>query len=441
MSAPGNDRLRLEWRPFRFPLPTALVTAHGALVERRGWLLRLSRDDGAVGWGEAAPWPQPADQPLTGRRLAGQRQSSAGEMSPQLQLAAVEIAIAQLGPSLGRWELEAELPALAPCLGFALGLALAELDGLGISGDAEQGRVAGSSDPTGCRAPWGCPWRAAPPSAWLLPAGEAALAALETVLERAEQLQGAEPAEASPGRPGVAGAMASGAMGDVVLGAAAAVAPDVGGGAADAVALVAAAAPPAAAWRGAPQASGALTFKWKVAAGLDPEERAVLEQLLARLPHGSRLRLDANGGWDRATAQAWAERLASDPRLEWLEQPLAPADLEGLTALAALVPVALDESLRLDPGLRELWPGWQVRRPSLEGDPRPLLQALTTGTPRLMLSTAFETGIGRRFLAHLAALQQDGPTPTAPGLAPGWRPAGALFDNDPELVWAAAGGR
>jgi O-succinylbenzoate synthase len=188
-------------------------------------------------------------------------------------------------------------------------------------------------------------------------------------------------------------------------------------------------------------ASGPLTFKWKVAAGPDPEERAVLEQLLARLPHGSRLRLDANGGWDRATAQAWAERLASDPRLDWLEQPLAPADLEGLAALAALVPVALDESLRFDPGLRERWPGWQVRRPSLEGDPRPLLQALTTGTPRLMLSTAFETGIGRRFLAHLAALQQGGPTPTAPGLAPGWRPAGALFDNDPALVWAAAGGR
>ena len=84
------------------------------------------------------------------------------------------------------------------------------------------------------------------------------------------------------------------------------------------------------------------------------------------------------------------------------------------------------------------WCGWQVRRPALEGDPRPLLRQLLAGMPRLMLSTAFETGIGRRFLAHLAALQQDGPTPTAPGLAPGWRPAGALFDPDPELVWAAA---
>jgi o-succinylbenzoate synthase len=56
----------------------------------------------------------------------------------------------------------------------------------------------------------------------------------------------------------------------------------------------------------------------------------------------------------------------------------------------------------------------------------------------LMLSTALETGIGRRLLLHLAALQAEGPTPAAPGLAPGWRPEGALFAADPHLVWEAA---
>jgi O-succinylbenzoate synthase len=55
-----------------------------------------------------------------------------------------------------------------------------------------------------------------------------------------------------------------------------------------------------------------------------------------------------------------------------------------------------------------------------------------------MLSTSFETGIGRRLLEHLAALQADGPTPTAPGLAPGWRPEGPLFAADPQQVWEAA---
>ena len=387
MSVPGDERLQLAWRPFQFRLPRTLVTAHGALVERRGWLLRLSRQDGAVGWGEAAPWPQSAvpRQAAPGQRLALRSSPAAtqpAQLLPQPQLVALAATIADLGPGLGRRELESLLPALPACLGFALGLALAELDGLGA------------------------PWRAAPASAWLLPAGEAALAALELVLERVEQPQATDPAAGGPGAVGAVAAPGAESVAD---------------------------------WRGVPPQPVVLTVKWKVAAGADCEERAVLEHLLARLPAGSRLRLDANGGWDRSTAMTWAQRLRLEPRLEWLEQPLAPADQAGLEALAAVVPVALDESLQLNPVLGSRWCGWQVRRPALEGDPRPLLRQLLAGTPRLMLSTAFETGIGRRCLAHLAALQQDGPTPTAPGLAPGWRPAGALFADDPALVWAAAG--
>jgi O-succinylbenzoate synthase len=87
--------------------------------------------------------------------------------------------------------------------------------------------------------------------------------------------------------------------------------------------------------------------------------------------------------------------------------------------------------------LREQWLGWQVRRPTVDGDPRPLLRAFQDGMAYRMVSTAFETGIGRRWLHHLAALQWVGPTPAAPGLAPGWCPAGALFSNDPAMVWQA----
>jgi O-succinylbenzoate synthase len=180
------------------------------------------------------------------------------------------------------------------------------------------------------------------------------------------------------------------------------------------------------------------SFKWKVAVHSDSDERAVLEQLLARLPAQARLRLDANGHWSRPTAAAWAERLAAEPRLQWLEQPLPPADQAGLDDLAQRLPVALDESLRHCPALCHQWSGWQVRRPSQEGDPRPLLAELGAGRPRLMLSTAFETGIGRRWLHHLAALQARGPTPAAPGLAPGWQPSGPLLAADPWQVWEAA---
>ena len=181
----------------------------------------------------------------------------------------------------------------------------------------------------------------------------------------------------------------------------------------------------------------ALTLKWKVAAEADRLERRWLEQLMERLPSTARLRLDANGGWDRTTALAWMRALAGDARFAWLEQPLAPEDRDGLESLAQQGPVALDESLTHDPMLRETWVGWQVRRPAVDGDPRPLLRDLHEGVPQRMVSTAFETGIGRRWLHHLAALQIQGPTPAAPGLAPGWCPAGPLFSDDPQVVWEA----
>ena len=179
-------------------------------------------------------------------------------------------------------------------------------------------------------------------------------------------------------------------------------------------------------------------FKWKVAVHDDAAERQLLEQLLLQLPAAARLRLDANGRWPRATAWAWADRLAAEPRLQWLEQPLAPDDHAGLEALARRVPVALDESLVARPALRGSWSGWQVRRPSQEGDPRPLLAALQTGCGQVVLSTAFETGIGRRWVHHLAALQAQGPTPVAPGLALAWQPQGAWANSEPQVVWEAA---
>ncbi|WP_353292761.1 o-succinylbenzoate synthase [Synechococcus sp. M16CYN] len=184
--------------------------------------------------------------------------------------------------------------------------------------------------------------------------------------------------------------------------------------------------------------SQVLTLKWKVATEPAALEQQWLRQLLDRLPSNARLRLDANGGWDRSTAESWMKALRQEPRFDWLEQPLAVNDHAGLEQLARLGPVALDESLEYRPELRDSWMGWQVRRPVVDGDPRPLLQELQNQVPYRMVSTAFETGIGRRWLHHLAALQCDGPTPTAPGLAPGWCPTGPLFSDDPEMVWAGA---
>ena len=313
-------QLELQVRPFAFDLTRPLRTAAGMIQLRRGWLLRLRADNGRIGWGEAAPLnPSYAEQN--------------------------EQAIRALPTQLTQHQLEGLLTKQPMPVAFALGAALAELDGI--------------------------KWLPAPEPAQLLPAGEAMLEQLELLVNQA-------------------------------------------------------------------CLDRSLTVKWKVAVEADALERRWLDQLLERLPSTAQLRLDANGGWNRATAKAWMEALVGDPRFAWLEQPLPPEDRLGLENLGERGPVALDESLERDPRLRDSWLGWQVRRPSLEGDPRPLLHQLQKGVPRRMVSTAFETGIGRRWLDHLAALQMDGPTPAAPGLAPGWCPAGPLFSADPQQVWMAA---
>ncbi len=313
-------QLELRIRPFQFNLIRPLQTAAGMIKFRRGWLLRLRSENGRVGWGEAAPL-----------------NSEFAEQNEQ--------ALRTLPSHLTVQQLEELLPQQPMPVAFAIGAALAELDGIA--------------------------WLPSPAPAQLLPAGEAMLEQLKVLEDQA-------------------------------------------------------------------CFDAPLAVKWKVAVEADAMERRWLDQLLERLPSTAQLRLDANGGWNRVTAQQWMEALLGDPRFTWLEQPLSPEDQQGLESLSQRGPVALDESLELDPSLRDSWPGWQVRRPSLEGDPRPLLRQLQQGAPWRMVSTAFETGIGRRWLDHLAALQMNGPTPAAPGLAPGWCPVGPLFSADPQQVWAAA---
>ena len=322
--------LRLQIKPYAFKLSRPLHTAAGVLQHRRGWLLRLEDSAGRLGWGEVSPLE------------AEQHEACHSALVRMMELGVV-------------WtvsSLEHLLATVPAALAFAIGAALAELDG-----------ELGSASSAG--------WLQAPRSAFLLPAGVAMRDALDRLLSSVDS-------------------------------------------------------------------NLSFALKWKVAACDPDEELCLLQGLLDKLPSSARLRLDANGGWDRPQAWRWVEQLRGDPRLEWFEQPLAADDWEGLHAIAAVVPVALDESLQAHPAWRDQWEGWQVRRPLLEGDPRPLLRDLLRGKPRLMLSTTFETGIGGRWLAHLAALQAQGETPAAPGLAPGWCPDSSLFSPDPEKVWAAA---
>lgn len=44
--------------PYRLPLVRPWASAAGGCGERSGWLLRLETDDGRVGWGDCAPFPE-----------------------------------------------------------------------------------------------------------------------------------------------------------------------------------------------------------------------------------------------------------------------------------------------------------------------------------------------------------------------------------------------
>lgn len=76
-------------------------------------------------------------------------------------------------------------------------------------------------------------------------------------------------------------------------------------------------------------------------------ELARVSQVLDQMPSGVKIMVDANQGWQREEAIAFA-RGAADMPLVLMEQPVAASDLAGMHAVreVATVPVSVDESLQ-----------------------------------------------------------------------------------------------
>jgi len=160
--------------------------------------------------------------------------------------------------------------------------------------------------------------------------------------------------------------------------------------------------------------AGFCTFKWKVGVAPVGEELPLLDDLCAELAPGARLRLDANGAWDRRAAERWLERCAERP-VEFVEQPcLLPlggtardparsARMEDLLrGLAEDFPtkLALDESLAgaddLERWLAAGWRGIFVIKPALLGEPGRMLARLHAAQADVVFSSALETAVGAR---------------------------------------------
>ncbi len=198
--------------------------------------------------------------------------------------------------------------------------------------------------------------------------------------------------------------------------------------------------------------------KWKV--GVEPiaDELALLDDLLALLPSGARLRLDANGAWDRRQAERWLAA-ASERPIEYVEQPIEagrPGAEDLLLGLAGdyPVPLALDESIAddgdIEAWLGRGWPGVYVVKPTLLSDPCRAIEGLTKARAAVVFSSALETAVGfKQGLRWAFAWRGEaravgfgvgtlfaGPAGDVPPQAPFWRWAD-VERLDPEATWNA----
>jgi L-alanine-DL-glutamate epimerase-like enolase superfamily enzyme len=171
-------------------------------------------------------------------------------------------------------------------------------------------------------------------------------------------------------------------------------------------------------------AGGFRTLKLKAAAG---ESGAALAERVgavrAAVGEAIALRVDANGTWDADDAAARVEALTPF-HLQYLEQPMAPADLEGAAALRArgAVPVAADEAVDsvaraiavLEAGAADVL----VVKPARVGGPVAVaeisLVAADRGVP-VVIASLWESGVGLAVALACAAALPD---------VPGW-PAGS----------------
>lgn len=212
---------------------------------------------------------------------------------------------------------------------------------------------------------------------------------------------------------------------------------------------------------------GFRVFKWKVGVGDLADELSLLDDVCAALPDKAKLRLDANGAWERRHAERWLERCAERP-VEYVEQPCFAAASQGSTAqrkaedvLLGLAgdfptPLALDESLvgegDVERWLGEGWPGIFVVKPALLGDATAALTRLEKAQADVVFSSALETAIGAQAALRRAFAWQTkrerralgfGVWPLfqdmhfdGPGVAPFVRTED-VARIDPEAIWNA----
>lgn len=197
---------------------------------------------------------------------------------------------------------------------------------------------------------------------------------------------------------------------------------------------------------------GYRTFKLKIGIAPVSEEIQALEMLLDQLPAEATLRLDANGGLDELVAHHWldwCDRLRDhpwpQPPIEFIEQPLPPAQFSTLLKLSQRyqTPIALDESVATFEHLKaHYYKGWQgiyVIKAAIAGSPSRLKKFCVVHPIDFVMSSVFETAIGRQAVIDLALQLETltaSPTPRALGLGTQqWFHQDGFYQSDWATLW------
>ncbi len=145
--------------------------------------------------------------------------------------------------------------------------------------------------------------------------------------------------------------------------------------------------------------------------------RLILSQAYCNLGDRKKalLRLDANGGLNYSQAETWLKTCDnileipdSSVRVEFLEQPLPVPQFDEMLALSAVykTAIALDESVanldRIQECYNQGWRGIFVIKPAICGSPSQLRKFCQTHNIDAVFSSVFETQIGRQAALNLA---------------------------------------
>lgn len=155
-------------------------------------------------------------------------------------------------------------------------------------------------------------------------------------------------------------------------------------------------------------AKGYMTFQLKVGSRNIPLDVQKVRNVRQVMAAGAKLRLDAGRAWRLDEAVVFAQSIGKD-RIEYIEEPLAdPIQLEDLSRRTDM-PVAVNETVLEKPV--EAWAGrvgvgHAVVRPMTLGVVGYLrfLEVSAQYGVHIVVSSAFESGVGMTMLANLAAL-------------------------------------